>query len=167
MSDNLDNDAVVASWWDYGYWITDMANTTTIIDNSTVNTTQIAQIALMFLSNETQALPILQGFGATHVVVFTTISLAQRARQPIYFGDEVKWTWMAEIAGLDRSEIEDPSPRFTNIPMPKPELVLSTLIYYGIYREFVAWGGIPIPEYFELAYASSNNLVFVYQVNYE
>jgi dolichyl-diphosphooligosaccharide--protein glycosyltransferase len=167
MSDNLGDNAVVASWWDYGYWITDVANTTTIVDNSTVNTTQIAQVALMFLSNETQALPILQRLGATHVVVFSTISLAQRARQPIYFGDEVKWSWMAEIAGLDRSEIEDPSPRFTNIPMPKPDLVLSTLIYYGIYREYVAWGGIPVPEYFDLAYASSSDLVFIYQINYE
>jgi len=167
MSDNLGDDAVVASWWDYGYWITDVANKTTIVDNSTINATQVAQIALMFLSNETQALPILQRYGATHIVVFTTIPLAQRFRQPIYFGEEVKWIWMAEIAGLNRSEIEDPSPKFTTIPMPKDNLVLSTLIYYGIFREYVAWGGIPVPKPFELAFASSNDLVFVYRIKYE
>ncbi len=164
MSDNLDDDAVVAAWWDYGYWITDVANKTTLIDNSTINSTQISQVALMFLSNETRALPILQNLGASHVVVFTTIPLAQRLRQSIYFGEEVKWIWMAAIAGVDRSEIEDPSPRFVDIPMPKPDLVLSTLIYYGMYREYVAWGGIPVPEHFELVYASSNDMVFVYEI---
>lgn len=164
MSDNLDDDAVVAAWWDYGYWITDIANKTTLIDNSTINSTQIAQVALMFLSNETQALPIIRRLGATHIVVFTTIPLAQRLRQPIYFGDEAKWMWMAAIAGLDRSEIEDPSPRFTQIPMPKSDLVLSTLIYYGLYHEYAAWGGIPVPEHFELVYTSSNELIFVYEI---
>jgi len=167
MSDNLADDSVVASWWDYGYWITEVANKTTIIDNSTINATQISQVALMFLSNETRALPILDRYGATHVVVFTTIPLAQRLQQAIFFGDEVKWTWMAEIAGLDRSDVEDPSPRFVNIPMPKDDRVLSILLYYGIFREYVGWGGIPIPENFELTYASSNNLVFVYRINYE
>jgi len=167
MSDNLNSSSVVAAWWDYGYWITDIANKTTLIDNSTINSTQIAQVALMFLSNETQALPILQKYGATHVVVFTTISLAQRFRQSIYFGEEVKWTWMAEIAGLNRSEIEDPSPRLAGIPMPKADLVLSILIYYGIYREYVAYGGIPVPKHFELAHASANDLVFVYRIRYE
>ena len=166
MSDNLDDDAVVASWWDYGYWITDVANKTTIVDNSTINATQISQIALMFLSDESRALPILQRFGATHIVVFTTIPLAQQLRQSIYFGDEVKWLWMAEIAGLNRSEVEDPSPRFVNIPMPKSDLVLSTLIYYGMYYEYVAYAGIRVPEHFELAFTSSSNLVFVYKINY-
>jgi dolichyl-diphosphooligosaccharide--protein glycosyltransferase len=167
MSDNLNSSSVVVAWWDYGYWITDIANKTTLIDNSTINSTQIAQVALMFLSNETQALPILRRYGATHVVVFTTIPLAQKFRQSIYFGEEVKWTWMAEIAGLNRSEIEDPYPQLAGIPMPKAELVLSTLIYYGIYRQYVAYGGIPVPKHFELSHASSNDLVFVYRIRYE
>lgn len=166
MSDNLNASSVVAAWWDYGYWITDVANKTTLIDNSTINSTQISQVALMFLSNETRALSILQRYGATHVVVFTTIPLAQQLRQAIYFGDEVKWTWMAEIAGLNRSEIEDPNPRLAGIPMPKVDLVLSILIYYGIYREYVSYGGIPVPKHFELVHASSNNLVLVYKIKY-
>jgi hypothetical protein len=39
-----DPDAKVASWWDYGYQTTAMANRTVIVDNNTWNNTHIATV---------------------------------------------------------------------------------------------------------------------------
>jgi len=36
----------VASWWDYGYWISVIGNKTSLADNSTINATQIGKIGL-------------------------------------------------------------------------------------------------------------------------
>jgi len=47
--------AVVISWWDYGYWFAIMGNRTTAADNATMNSTRISQIGNMFMSNATQA----------------------------------------------------------------------------------------------------------------
>ena len=93
---NLPPDAVIAAWWDYGYWIRVIANRTTLADNGTINMTQIQLIARMFLSNETEAVKILRKLGATHVLIFITF------RSPMGddagYGDENKWHWMARIA---------------------------------------------------------------------
>jgi dolichyl-diphosphooligosaccharide--protein glycosyltransferase len=88
MRDNLPPTAVVASWWDYGYWITTMSNKTTLVDNGTSNMTQIGTIGLMFLSNETEAKEILGKYDATHVVVFTSFDYTGR---DLRFGDDGKW----------------------------------------------------------------------------
>ena len=53
-------DAVIVAWWDYGYWITVIANRTTLDNNNTVNGTQIRTVAKMFLNNETVATSILE-----------------------------------------------------------------------------------------------------------
>jgi len=44
LSHNTDVDDKVASWWDYGYQTTAMANRTVIVDNNTWNNTHIAQL---------------------------------------------------------------------------------------------------------------------------
>ncbi|MEM2714984.1 MAG: STT3 domain-containing protein [Candidatus Bathyarchaeia archaeon] len=91
---------VVASWWDYGYWITIIANKTTLADNGTINGTQIAQIGRMFMSNETEAIEILRRYNVTHVVVYVTFD-TQGRDAPGYGGDNGKWRWMALIPGLN------------------------------------------------------------------
>jgi dolichyl-diphosphooligosaccharide--protein glycosyltransferase len=98
MRANLPPDAVVLSWWDYGYWITTIANKTTLADNGTVNTTQIGMIGRFFVSNETEAIEIAKKFDVTHVVIF--ISFGSDGSDYGY-ADEGKWRWMARIAGLD------------------------------------------------------------------
>jgi dolichyl-diphosphooligosaccharide--protein glycosyltransferase len=104
MRVNLDQSDVVCSWWDYGYWITAIANKTTLADNGTVNATQIARIGEMFMSNETRALEILEEFNGqkehdvTYVVIYQ--SFRQDGTDAIY-GDEGKWRWMARIPGLN------------------------------------------------------------------
>ena len=36
IKQNTHEDAVIASWWDYGYWITTLGERTTIVDNATL-----------------------------------------------------------------------------------------------------------------------------------
>lgn len=98
MRTNLNSSTVVASWWDYGYWITTIGNVTTLADNGTVNTTQIGKIGEMFVSDENASIQILEDFDAEYVVVFTTFDTDG---VDIGYGDEGKWRWMARIAGLD------------------------------------------------------------------
>jgi dolichyl-diphosphooligosaccharide--protein glycosyltransferase len=90
-----DSVRVVASWWDYGYWITTIGNKISLADNGTWNWTQIEKIGLMFMSNETRAIEILKEYDATHVLVFTTFR-SDGSDQG--WGDEGKWFWMARIA---------------------------------------------------------------------
>jgi len=101
MRVNLNSKDVVAAWWDYGYWITIIANKTTLADNGTTNSTQIAQIGQMFMSNESASIEILEKYDATYVLVFTTF---QGDGSDIGWGDEGKWRWMARIAGLNEND---------------------------------------------------------------
>jgi len=104
MRVNLEQTDVVCSWWDYGYWITAIANKTTLADNGTVDSIQISKIGKMFMSNETGAIEILEGFNergpynVTYVVVYQ--SFRQDGSDAVY-GDEGKWRWMARIPGLN------------------------------------------------------------------
>ena len=109
MRVNLNDTDVVASWWDYGYWITTVANKTTLADNGTINSTQISMIGQMFMSNETGAIEILERFNEreehdiTYILVFVTFATDGQSNT-IYdagYGDEGKWRWMARIGGLD------------------------------------------------------------------
>ena len=159
MHHNIPDDAIVASWWDYGYWIYVVSNKTTLADNGTLNTTQIAQIGKMFLSNETQAVEILKTYNVSYVVVFTTI------KQGLAYGDEVKWGWMALIAGLNKDSLTDYDlTKQTGLPFPNRDLVLTKLIFYGTgyYHAY----NIAEPVHFELVFRSSNQMVLVYKVKY-
>ena len=48
---NTPEDAKIASWWDYGYWITTLSDRTTFIDNATLGTWQIQKMANIFFNN--------------------------------------------------------------------------------------------------------------------
>jgi dolichyl-diphosphooligosaccharide--protein glycosyltransferase len=98
MRVNLEQTDVVCSWWDYGYWITSIANKTTLADNGTINSTQISKIGQMFMSNETEAIKFLKEYDVTYVVIYQ--SFRQDGSDAVY-GDEGKWRWMARIPGLD------------------------------------------------------------------
>ena len=105
MKARLPKGTVIASWWDYGYWISIIGNQTTLVDNGTFDTNKIGKIGKMFMSNVTEAVKILQGFNATYVAVFTTFYgqglSGYTAGDHVGYGDEGKWTWMAKIANLD------------------------------------------------------------------
>jgi dolichyl-diphosphooligosaccharide--protein glycosyltransferase len=100
---NVDDNAVVMAWWDYGYWITAIANKTTLADNGTVNTTQIGAIGRAFISDESQAIEFMKAYDVTHVVVFTSFGTDGQSStlSDAGYGDEGKWRWMAKIGELN------------------------------------------------------------------
>ncbi|MEM4281483.1 MAG: STT3 domain-containing protein [Candidatus Caldarchaeum sp.] len=102
MKNNLPKDAVVASWWDYGYWITVVGERITLIDNGTLNSTQIGDVAHAFMSDEKTAVEIFRRHNVTHVVIYVTHQFIVQGGQAygrlLGFGDEGKWIWMLRIA---------------------------------------------------------------------
>ena len=50
LKENTPDDAIVASWWDYGYWISTLSERTTIADNATLNDWQIKKIAYALIT---------------------------------------------------------------------------------------------------------------------
>ena len=59
LKENTPDDSVVASWWDYGYWISTLGERKTLADNSTLLDWQIKKIALTFFSTPDNAWKIL------------------------------------------------------------------------------------------------------------
>ncbi|HDJ04554.1 MAG TPA: hypothetical protein ENF85_01005 [Candidatus Bathyarchaeota archaeon] len=92
---------VVASWWDYGYWITTIGNKTSLADNQTFNWTQIEQIAKMFMSPVNESIKILKRYNVTHVLVFTSIT---KDGWDLPYGEAGKFKWMIRIAGLNETK---------------------------------------------------------------
>ncbi|MGZ5547561.1 MAG: STT3 domain-containing protein, partial [Nitrososphaeraceae archaeon] len=70
IADNTPKDSVIASWWDYGYWITTLGNKTTLADNATINQTRIQTIAKMLMSEQETATQIAHDLKADYVLVY-------------------------------------------------------------------------------------------------
>jgi len=100
LHDNTPKDAVIMAWWDYGYWITALADRKTLADNGTQNSTQIALLAQMFMRNETTAIPMMKHYNVSYVTVFATYAQLPNQNKPgwIGIGEDGKWYWMVRIA---------------------------------------------------------------------
>lgn len=66
---NTHQDAVIMSWWDYGYQIAGMADRPTLVDNNTWNNTHIATVGKAMASSEEIAYPILRKHDVDYVLV--------------------------------------------------------------------------------------------------
>jgi dolichyl-diphosphooligosaccharide--protein glycosyltransferase len=176
----------VVSWWDYGYWITVIGNKPSLADNGTFNSTQIAIIGRMFMSNETAALDIIKKFNekgqqlgrterVTHVLVFTVFD---SNGNDLNYGDETKWVWMAKIAGLDDTKYGNVTGQ-GNVQwtdLGKTTLIYKLLTYAKSQR--ISSVAAPTLEHFQLAYMSNMNrrdlwniggynaVVAIYEVKY-
>ena len=105
INNNTPNDAIVVSWWDYGYWIQTKAERTTLIDNATLSTDKIENIAKIFLSSPDKGWYSLQEVGADYFVIFIAgqrFNVDGNDGQPLYSlyggGDESKKQWFMRIA---------------------------------------------------------------------
>ena len=106
---NTEHDAVIAAWWDYGYWITAIADRTTLIDNATINQAQIKKVAKIFLSTPDDAWKQLTDMEVDYVLVYIAAQkLSNDIYSPFYAlgggGDEDKKYWILRIAEMPLQE---------------------------------------------------------------
>lgn len=103
IKNNTPEDAVVASWWDYGYWITTVGERRSLADNATIDTERIAKIAKMLLSPPDRAWELLEELQSDYVVIYVVGQKFVSEGQELYIlgggGDESKKQWFARIAG--------------------------------------------------------------------
>ena len=117
---NTDEDAIIASWWDYGYWITALSERTTLIDNATISTWQIEQIAKIFLSNPDDGWNMLKDWDVDYVLIYVSGEKYETydGNQILYVlgsgGDEAKIPWFLKIAGIPLEKYMNPDIRSPN-----------------------------------------------------
>jgi hypothetical protein len=102
-------------WWDYGNWLADLGNVTSLADNTTENATQIQNVGFIFMGNETQSMQMLSTYGQSrvkYIAVFEVLYVApvsqgstQYTATPAGYGDEGKWVWMARISGQNKENL--------------------------------------------------------------
>ena len=103
IKQNTPEDSVIASWWDYGYWITTLSERSTLADNATIHTSKIQQIAKIFLNSPDQSWEMLNKLDVDYVVIFVAgQKLDIPSENPLYTlsggGDESKKQWFMRIA---------------------------------------------------------------------
>jgi len=139
---NTPEDSVVASWWDYGYWIQTMGDRASLADNSTSITHIIENIAKMLISSPDDGWNMLQDMQADYVVVFVA---GQRIDgnwdgNSLYVlnggGDESKISWFMRIGDVDLSKYLESDGRtgnsyFWNETLLGQMIPYNTIIYYN------------------------------------
>jgi Uncharacterized membrane protein, required for N-linked glycosylation, COG1287 len=95
---NTPPNSVVASWWDYGYWILTGADRATLADPSTTNTTQIQYLAVALMSNSSVALKIFKFYHVNYLLIYQPIASYQGIEYPSSDGDFYKSGAMLTIA---------------------------------------------------------------------
>lgn len=115
LQNNVRSTDAVVMWWDYGNWLTDLGNVTSLCDNTTVNSTQIENVGFIFMANENQSMRMLSDYDREHtkyIAVFTVLYVGQTSSgtyvaTPAGYGDEGKWMWMARISGQAKTRLVD------------------------------------------------------------
>jgi dolichyl-diphosphooligosaccharide--protein glycosyltransferase len=134
---NTPKNSVVASWWDYGYWISTVADRTTLIDNATLSTVQIKKVAQIFMSTPDEAWNLLTEWDADYVVVYVAGQKldGQYDGNSIYVlnggGDESKTSWFMRIGDVDLSKYLESDGR-TGTSYFWNETLLGQMIPYNI-----------------------------------
>ncbi|MBA3977102.1 MAG: peptidylprolyl isomerase [Nitrosopumilus sp.] len=153
ISKNTTNDSVIASWWDYGYWITTMGNRTSLADNATINQTRIESIAKMFISPEEEGLKIANNLKADYILVYVVgqklPAFDPNSNSPIFVlgtgGDESKKHWFIKIGGFDAKDYLE-----SNGETPKQKYwdsLLGHMMPFKSIGYFNPTNGIVAPEY--------------------
>ncbi|KAI0630896.1 oligosaccharyl transferase STT3 subunit [Trametes polyzona] len=182
LRQNTPEDAVVMSWWDYGYQIAGMADRPTLVDNNTWNNTHIATVGKAMSSSEEVAYPILRKHDVDYVLIIFGGLIG-------YSGDDInKFLWMVRIAqGVWPDEIQEPN-YFTSkgeyrIDDAAPPAMKNSLMYKMSYYRFAElFGGNqavdrvrgqqvpktgPTLDHLDEAFTSENWIVRIYQVKKE
>ena len=67
LKENSEPDAVIAAWWDYGYWITTLSDRSTLVDNATLIDWQIKKVAFSLITTPNNSWHILGSHYSEHV----------------------------------------------------------------------------------------------------
>jgi dolichyl-diphosphooligosaccharide--protein glycosyltransferase len=171
---NTPEDSIIASWWDYGYWISTVAERTTLIDNSTLGNWQIKKVAEIFMSTPDEAWNLLTTWNTDYVVVYVA---AQRLvgdwnGDSLYVlnggGDESKKPWIMRIANVElsyylESDGQTATDYFWNETMLGKMIPFNTLVYYNEESqqsyEIFQTGTVPI-SILEINYNDDGNYPF-------
>jgi dolichyl-diphosphooligosaccharide--protein glycosyltransferase len=119
LNGNVPSNNVVVSWWDYGNWLADLGNVTSIADNTTVNSTQIQNVGFIYMGNENESMNMLSTYNkyndpgqVNYIMVFTVLYVytpqagsGYYVATPAGYGDEGKWQWMARISGQSQDRL--------------------------------------------------------------
>jgi asparagine N-glycosylation enzyme membrane subunit Stt3 len=80
LRESTPEETVVMSWWDYGYWILDVAERQPVVDNGRHWEEVDRDIALIYVATEdSEAVSMMQRYGASHLV-FSTLEYASLPR---------------------------------------------------------------------------------------
>ncbi|KAK1267131.1 Dolichyl-diphosphooligosaccharide--protein glycosyltransferase subunit STT3A [Acorus gramineus] len=135
---NTEVDDKVASWWDYGYQTTAMANRTVIVDNNTWNNTHIATVGTAMSSPEKQAWEIFNSLDVKYVLVVFGGLVG-------YPSDDInKFLWMVRIGGGVFPHIKEPDylrDGQYRIDSQATPTMLNCLMYKLSYYRFVETDG--------------------------
>jgi len=108
LKNNTEEDAVIAAWWDYGYWITTLGERISLADNATLSTKRIQKIGEMLLSPPDRAMEILKELDADYVLIYIAAQKIQLEPREIYLltggADESKKQWFMRIAEVPLSK---------------------------------------------------------------
>jgi len=85
VKENTPKDAVIAAWWDYGYWISTLGERKTLADNATLIDWQIRKIASTLFSTPDNAWRILTSDAETDVSSYY-VTLPLDIKQPTRHG---------------------------------------------------------------------------------
>lgn len=138
LSHNTEVDDKVASWWDYGYQTTAMANRTVIVDNNTWNNTHIATVGTAMSSPEKAAWEIFNSLDVKYVLVVFGGLVG-------YPSDDInKFLWMVRIGGGVFPHIKEPDylrDGQYRIDSQATSTMLNCLMYKLSYYRFVETDG--------------------------
>ena len=72
LKQNTSEDAIIASWWDYGYWITTLSERTTLADNATLIDWQIQKLGYSLITNPENSWHILSSNHTEDISMYLT-----------------------------------------------------------------------------------------------
>ena len=133
LRENTPEDAVIAAWWDYGYWISTLAERKTLADNATLLDWQIRKTAAMYMSTPDHAWHILTSdietdMSSYYVTLPTDISYPTRQTNEDYDVMENKldafkhWKELDDV-GRAQEQIDENEARGTSIVKYDPDKI--------------------------------------------
>lgn len=121
LKENSPEDAVVMSWWDYGYWILDLAKRRPVVDNGMYfwDVVRLRDVALAYICTDpSEAAQAMRRWGADYLVFSQTEGLLSA----------IPSFWPDESRGVDSDPVLDD--------------LKDSLYYQSLYRGFQSGGGL-------------------------